>query len=318
MRNRALVQVMPSTACNARCPYCYEEGHRILTMNNDVEHATARFVSSLFRDYERISLVWFGGEPLLCMEAIERLSAELSASPDCDRDRLSQSIITNGALLRAAMNRGFFDRCGITAIQVSMDGYGGDNARTKGFRGPMCSYHQLVDSIENCLIAGYQVTVRMNVSTTNEESLIALARDLKDTLGSFDSFSIYPAPLYGKGGQYLEPSHIGSAIRRLRNTIGHQRVRRRGSSWNCFDNCTYVVQPDGLVVPCEHLFGIEKHSLGNVLDRVGSITAKEMVAVCAMCSNVASCKQGCFSTDFEDMSDPAICACKSTLCWRRN
>lgn len=71
MPKRALVQVMPSTACNARCPYCYEEGHHARSMNGDVLLATINFVKTLLDKYENVSLVWFGGEPLLFTGIIE-------------------------------------------------------------------------------------------------------------------------------------------------------------------------------------------------------------------------------------------------------
>ena len=318
MRNRALVQIMPSTACNAQCFYCYEEGHRILTMSEEVRSAAIRFITSLLQNYERISLVWFGGEPLLFMEMIERLCTEISWNQNYDQNRFSQSIITNGALLQSALARDFFSHCGITTIQVSMDGYGSDNTRTKGFIQPEYSYHQIVDGIRGCLTAGYHVVVRMNLSSSNERSLAILTQDLLAAFGHFETFSIYPAPLYGKGGLYLDPSLIGDAIRQFDDAIGSQRLRRQKPNWNCFDHNTYVIQPDGFVVPCEHLFGIRDCYLGNVLSSVKSLTSKEMASICMACSNVASCKQGCYFADKNHLPELAERTCKGTLCWRRN
>ena len=318
MRDRAIVQIMPSTACNARCPYCYEEGHSVLSMNEDVRSAVVRFVLSLLHGFERVHIVWFGGEPLLCMEMIESICSELFANPGCDKNRLSQSLITNGAFIQSALARGFFNQCGIAAIQVSMDGYGSDNAHTKRFIRPECSYDKLIENIKNCLVSGYQVTVRMNVSSSNGESLAVLSRDLLSAFGDFDAFSIYPAPLYGKGEQYLNPTHINAAMLRYGNMNGSMRAHRRKPGWNCFDNCTYVVQPDGFVVPCEHLFGIKNCYLGNVLTGINYITAAEMASICAMCSNVAACKQGCYSTDSKELRNRAEQPCGNTHCWRSN
>lgn len=318
MRDRALVQIMPSTACNARCFYCYEEGHRILTMSEEIGSAAVRFISSLLQDYERISLVWFGGEPLLSMEMIEHLCAEISRNYSCDQYRLSQSVITNGALLQSALDRNFFSRCGITTIQVSMDGYGSDNARAKGFIQPECSYYQLIDSIKGCLITGYRVMVRMNMSSSNERSLVALAKDLLAAFGQFETFSVYPAPLYGKGELYLNPSRIGDAMRQFDDIIGDKHIHRQKPNWNCFDNNTYVIQPDGFVVPCEHLFGNRDCYLGNILTNVNQLTPAEMASTCMGCSNIASCKQGCYFTDRGRITQLAEHPCRSTLCWRRN
>lgn len=313
MLSRALVQAMPSTACNARCPYCYEEGHRILTMNEDVQKATTEYVTSLFGIYERVTLVWFGGEPLLCMDTIEQMSSGIRERLPNDEDRLTQSIITNGALLGTALAEGFFDRCGIRSIQVSMDGFGDDNSQTKGFRGIKGTYSDLIDNINRCLTAGYHVTVRMNLSSTNEESLISLSKDLQRSFNMFDNMHIYPAPLYGIGEIYLDRDMVCDAIHRLRSTINSRFSCKRETRKGCFNSNTYVIQPDGFVVPCEHLFSMENHYLGNVLSSTHMLSIGEMVSTCQSCSNFGICKQGCASmrTDCPTAHD-----CNGLICWR--
>lgn len=313
MRRRAIVQVMPSTACNARCPYCYEEGHRILVMDESVNHATVAFIRSLFDAYEYVSLVWFGGEPLLSADAIEAMTDELMHDAPFEEDRLTRSTITNGALLGQLLHQGFFRRCGISAIQVSMDGFGRQNALTKAFLDRGCTYERLLDGIEGCLNEGIDVTVRMNVSTSNEGSLRLLADNLRTRFKNFACFKVYPAPLYGDGGAYLDKEDVYGAISRLKNGADLPCGAARGIGMGCFNSDTFVIQPDGNVVPCEHLFGKPDFYLGNVLSDVRHIDMDDMLGICGQCKNIEVCKQGCGAV----VSDACPqCECGSVVCWR--
>lgn len=63
--------------CNLRCTYCYYKvSHeaRSLVMSNDIMEAAIRlaFERTLFLNQRFLNITFFGGEPLLCMDAIRR------------------------------------------------------------------------------------------------------------------------------------------------------------------------------------------------------------------------------------------------------
>ena len=61
-----IYRILTTTACNARCSYCYENGAVLSTMDPDTAEKTAELI---IRNYQTqptdIVLEWFGGEPLL-------------------------------------------------------------------------------------------------------------------------------------------------------------------------------------------------------------------------------------------------------------
>ncbi|WP_231149426.1 4Fe-4S cluster-binding domain-containing protein [Streptococcus equi] len=61
--------------CNFRCKYCYEKFENI-SMTIEVEEAIVEFAEKLLSEgkFERFSVQWFGGEPLLGYRTIVRLS----------------------------------------------------------------------------------------------------------------------------------------------------------------------------------------------------------------------------------------------------
>ena len=66
--------VAPTLACNFKCEYCFEEvkkGH----MSPETVDALVSFVREKAQALKTFSCTWYGGEPLLRMDLIEKLSA---------------------------------------------------------------------------------------------------------------------------------------------------------------------------------------------------------------------------------------------------
>ena len=62
--NRILLYICPTMNCNFSCSYCFEVGSkRKINMTEDVEDAIVRFLVK--NKEKKISIIWFGGEPLL-------------------------------------------------------------------------------------------------------------------------------------------------------------------------------------------------------------------------------------------------------------
>ena len=90
--------VLPTTACNARCYYCYEKGIVADTMTERVADDTVRFIVDQSKD-QRIRIRWFGGEPTLAAKRIDQISDGLRrAGVD-----FSSTMISNGYLFDKEM-----------------------------------------------------------------------------------------------------------------------------------------------------------------------------------------------------------------------
>lgn len=73
-------QILPTTACNARCWYCYEEGFAKQSMTDECIEAIPGFIGSYMEMVDDVHVTWFGGEPLLGFDAMCKLSDALVAS----------------------------------------------------------------------------------------------------------------------------------------------------------------------------------------------------------------------------------------------
>lgn len=89
--------------CNLRCTYCYADGGAYGGTRHLLSPARARqAVRSLFRmsgANQDLTLVLFGGEPLLNMPAVKAAIAEVRNSEQQQGKRVQLSLTTNGTLL---------------------------------------------------------------------------------------------------------------------------------------------------------------------------------------------------------------------------
>lgn len=124
-----VVHVTTTMACNMRCTYCMEQKRldQSLFMEKEVAEGTSAWIKRRIKSSgaRRLSLIFFGGEPLLNSRAIESVSGELSEF--CREDGISfkAGAITNGTLLTAEMQRRIV-RAGLSWVKVTLDG---DNER---------------------------------------------------------------------------------------------------------------------------------------------------------------------------------------------
>ena len=65
--------ILPTRGCNFGCIYCYEQDRPNIAMSEQTEDAIVRFVKSN-SNLKRLSVVWYGGEPLLNFDSIVRLT----------------------------------------------------------------------------------------------------------------------------------------------------------------------------------------------------------------------------------------------------
>jgi uncharacterized protein len=101
--------------------YCFEERKEI-SMKRDVEDALIYFVDKKLDKVKNFSITWFGGEPLLRLDIIERLSSAFNQL--CEKKKIEfsfQQIITNGYLL-TKVNAEKLKNLNIKSIQITIDG----------------------------------------------------------------------------------------------------------------------------------------------------------------------------------------------------
>lgn len=127
MNESLLVTILPTEGCNFRCPYCYED-HTPNTMRRQTLDRIHEYITQQAPKFKRINVTWFGGEPTLCKDTVLETSELLKDLQKKYGFLFTSSMTTNGYLLSKNDFLQYY-HAGITAFQITLDGWNHDNTR---------------------------------------------------------------------------------------------------------------------------------------------------------------------------------------------
>ena len=250
--------ILPTTACNARCVYCFEEGFRSVTMTDDTADAVADFIISSGRD-GRISLLWFGGEPLAAHPVITRICGRLrTAGVDYVSD-----LISNGTLLTAPLADEAVNGWRLQSCQISVDGRKDDYLARKNFPDRSVDhYERMMEAIGLLLARGVRVMVRINCDGENLDGITEYAADLRRRFGTPPLLFLHLHTIF-----QLQDSErsvaMQEALRRRSDELRSMGFQVPGSRFKpnlklyyCDaekPSRTAVIDPEGLLYSCENI-----------------------------------------------------------------
>lgn len=178
--------ILPSLACNFRCIYCYETKYG-QEMSREIEEALIHFVKGKVQKGGKLSVTWFGGEPLLHIDAIERLSRGLIEVSNNNDVGYSASIVTNGYLLDMEMAERL-SKLRVVDAQVTLDGPPNVHDRRRPLKDGNETFQRILDNIKEA-VGKISVSIRMNVDEENRGTITDLVDILvQEGLGERASF----------------------------------------------------------------------------------------------------------------------------------
>jgi uncharacterized protein len=192
--------IAPTIWCNLACPYCYEGEKPKGMMDGDTQARTFAFVQHQVETngIDAVSVAWYGGEPLLGLDVIERLSSRLIEYCDGSNIPYHASIVTNGVLL----TKGVAERlraCRVSQVQVTIDGPREVHDKMRPFYGTCKgSTFDIIMSNLADVIGLIPIRLRINIDKRNAARAIDLVMDVKqrDWLRSSVDFAFYFARIH--------------------------------------------------------------------------------------------------------------------------
>ena len=137
--------IMPTEQCNFRCIYCYET-YKKGAMNELTQISLISAVKKLMKEYKQLYVEWFGGEPLLEPEIIERLSYEFKKICADQKKPYYAGMTTNGYLLNYEMYQRM-KKCNILEYQITLDGLKEYHDKTRVLFNGEPTYEKIINNL---------------------------------------------------------------------------------------------------------------------------------------------------------------------------
>ena len=180
--------ILPTTACNARCVYCFEQGIEYETMSDETVKQTIQYIKNTHRKGSRIHLHWFGGEPLVGKLIISRICKALKE----EGIAYQSNMISNGSLMSEELAKVAKDDWNLKSVQITLDGREEIYCERKqyvSFDGS--PYRAVLDGIHALLANGIRVSIRLNADEDNLDELHKLTDELEEEFKNEKNISIY-------------------------------------------------------------------------------------------------------------------------------
>jgi len=171
------VSVLTTLACNFGCPYCFET-RRNVQLTEDIENAIIDFVKRQSLDNKFIHIDWYGGEPLLNLKSIERISKELMEFAEEKGVVYYSSITTNGYLLDDETLNTLI-KYNLKSAQITLDGPKYIHDKMRPLQNKMGTFDTIIKNIKN---ASKKININLRVNI-NEDTYKHVDELLENLVG---------------------------------------------------------------------------------------------------------------------------------------
>jgi uncharacterized protein len=184
--------IAPTLSCNFGCAYCFQS-HPRHYMSVDVQNALVEFVERHCPALQNLGVSWFGGEPILAIKVVHRLSRKFADLAERSGVRCTPAaMITNGWGLTEE-NCALLRECNIDRIQVTIDGVGAVHDQRRMLVDGRGTFDRIVSNVRRAvdLLPGTTFSIRVNLERANAGALQEVA-DYMANAGLQDRVHVYP------------------------------------------------------------------------------------------------------------------------------
>lgn len=187
--------ILPTTACNARCYYCFEKGTKFHTMTAETANDVVKYIVENCGDQKEIVITWFGGEPTVAANRIDQISEGIRKQGV----KFRSAMITNGYLFDEEMVNRAKRLWNLKSLQITVDGTEESYNKIKAYPGVKGSpYRRVMRNIGLLLNAGIIVGLRMNYDLSNYKEYYSLVEEAIERFGQHKLLSVSAHPVVGK------------------------------------------------------------------------------------------------------------------------
>jgi len=191
--------ILPTTECNARCEYCYQIGVKKETMQEETINALIAFILKYISPERKLSISWFGGEPLLEHDKITKICRALEK----ENIQINSGMISNDSLFTKEIIEIAKNIWHLNQVQITIDGLEDDYNQIKKYTNIDDAFHKVINAIRLLLKKGINVSVRVNFKYENKNEIFIVLEWLRDRFRDYEGFNLYAHLLSDEIDKYI-------------------------------------------------------------------------------------------------------------------
>lgn len=177
--------IMPTLNCNFNCFYCYED-HRPLKMSSETQKRIMDWGLRAIPEYRLLNLSWFGGEPLLELDTIVKLSTFFRDLCQHHKTGFHNMITTNGYLLNQRVVN-TLKKIGVQTFNITVDGSPRWHNKFRTHRNRTKTFDEIIKGIIRIAetLPDVRINVRVNYNSDSFDDIPEL-------------FDVFPIEIRGR------------------------------------------------------------------------------------------------------------------------
>lgn len=309
--NHLGLTIAPTSDCNFRCIYCYEKDClRPSTMTEEVQQAVIDYAKRMAPTISDLHISWYGGEPLLALDIIERLTREIYEICEENKISYSASIVTNGYLLKPEVAKKLGE-LHISSIQITLDGSKEQHDQRRPLKGGQPTFDRIISNLKEAKNdLPCRATIRVNVDKQNVSQVDEVLSILSEN-GLDDVTSVYLGMVENSNGSYQDSKcfcveefsavdYDFKARNSMNGTWSYPRLVHNVCAADSVSGV--VIDSDGAVYKCWNDIGVKEKAVGDLLN---SAAGSQQIALdyllydptqdqeCKNCKYLPICMGGC-------------------------
>lgn len=320
------ITLLLTDLCNLRCIYCYEGAgeYRKDTLEDTTRENIFKFIKNQIdkTNARVLSLVLFGGEPLLFFNENFKWLKELKYMCENNKIHFQTMIITNGVLITDDILDQLIN-INCKYIQITLDGIEEIHNKRRMYKGGKGSYIEVLKGIKLAYSKrdNFNLTIRINIDKENynqtfelleilkREGLVECSIDFGIVKGGTEACSSY-------SNYCFEDEEIGDILLPLWEKLEELGFKintsptRKTTYCGLYNENSFTISPKGDVYKCWELVGDEEHLIGKINNEgeISSITYKYFdwmafdplkIPKCEKCKYLPVCGGGCGAVSYE-------------------
>jgi uncharacterized protein len=310
--------IMLNQSCNFKCFYCFQPRKKLF-ISSSVEDRILKMIKLQCAQTEKITIDWYGGEPLLSFALLKRLNKNINDI--CLEEGVEYEICmtTNGYLLDEDVLR-YLDDYKVSHLQITLDAPVEYHNKSRVLNDGGPTFDAILSNIKKAVMRGIHVLIRVNVSQENKDSSFEIY-ELLEKAGLKNKVEVSIRPIVSSGANPCNDNCLTQISFGEKMIAHYYKAAKNGwivlpfvdnlqSMGYCIADypTQAIIDPEGNVYKCGEAFS-DAENTGEISEKGEIIWDKEKYGAfvnrnpldqkeCVACEILPICMGGCHMLRF--------------------